>query len=70
MGLRDAEVDGMYTITCLETFIMRARSSWVLDTVQNSTSTSTRDRDGRTLLAIKSLRHVPQWKGCVAFLLL
>ena len=38
--------------------------------IQNSTSTSTRDRDGRTLLAIKNLRHVPQWKGCVAFLLL
>ena len=37
---------------------------------QNSTSTSTRDRDGRTLLAIKNLRHVPQWEGCVAFLLL
>ena len=37
---------------------------------QNSTSTSTRDREGRTLLAIKNLRHVPQWKGCVAFLLL
>ena len=37
---------------------------------QNSTSTSTRDREGRTLLAIKNLRHVPQWEGCVAFLLL
>ena len=37
---------------------------------QNSTSTSTRDREGRTLLAIKKLRHVPQWEGCVAFLLL
>ena len=36
---------------------------------QNSTSTSTRDREGRTLLAIKNLRHVPQWEGCVAFLL-
>ena len=37
---------------------------------QNSTSTSTRDREGWTLLAIKNLRHVPQWEGCVAFLLL
>ena len=36
VGLRDAEVDGMYTISGLETFIMRARSSWVLDTVQGS----------------------------------
>ena len=36
VGLRDAKVDGMYTTTCLETFIMRARSSWVLDTVQGS----------------------------------
>ena len=24
VGLEDAEVDGMYTITCLETFIIRA----------------------------------------------
>ena len=38
--------------------------------VPDSTSTSTRDREGRTLLAIKNLRHVPQWEGCVAFLLL
>ena len=33
-------------------------------------SHETRDREGRTLLAIKNLRHVPQWEGCVAFLLL